>query len=456
MFAIIDIETCGGKFEFRKGRITEICIVVHDGLQVVDKFTTLINPECYIAPMYTKITNITNEMVADAPKFHEVAKKILEMTEGKIFVAHNVGFDYGFIKDEFASMGYKYRRDTLCTVRLSRKLIPNRISYSLGHLCASLGIEIEGRHRAEGDAVATAQLFDLLMLLKSQHPQYKNMGVEDIMAKRIDKIKEYILKKLPEECGVYYFLGRDKQIIYIGKSKNAYSRALSHFNSTEKKGKKMLNDLFNVDFVPTGSELIALLMEADEIKKHKPPYNRMRKASEFTHSIDHWTDKKGIINFKIIAHDEAENPLLSFTTYATARERLEFLIDEHTLCLQYCGLTEEGSQCFNHQIKTCNGICCGEEEIEEYNKRANKILAKYLFKEPNFILIDKGRNENERSVIVVEDHQYWGYGYFETFDSISSPEELKGYASSKNYYPDTNDIIRGWMEKQSKLTKVVF
>src|ERR1700741_76802 len=252
MFAIIDIETCGGKFEFRKGRITEICIVVHDGLQVVDKFTTLINPECYIAPMYTKITNITNEMVADAPKFHEVAKRIIEMTEGKIFVAHNVGFDYGFIRDEFASMGYRYRRETLCTVRLSRKLIPNRISYSLGHLCASLGIEIEGRHRAEGDAVATAQLFDLLLALKSQHPQYKNMGVDEIMTRRIDKIKEYVLKKLPEDCGVYYFLNRDKQIIYIGKSKNAYGRAMSHFNSTEKKGKKMLNDLFNVDFVPTG------------------------------------------------------------------------------------------------------------------------------------------------------------------------------------------------------------
>jgi DNA polymerase III subunit epsilon len=208
MFAIIDIETCGGKFEFRKGRITEICILKHDGLSVIERFTSLVNPECNISSYFTGLTGITNAMVANAPCFHEIAPKILEMTEGCIFVAHNVGFDYGFIKEEFNSLGYKYKRDTLCTVRLSRKLIPGRISYSLGHLCASLGIEIFGRHRAEGDAEATAILFDLLIQLKGQHPQYKNMGVEEIMVRRVDKIKQYILNKLPEECGVYYFLNK--------------------------------------------------------------------------------------------------------------------------------------------------------------------------------------------------------------------------------------------------------
>lgn len=456
MFAIIDIETCGGKFEFRKGRITEICILIHDGLQVVDKFTTLINPECYISPLYTKLTNITNEMVADAPRFHEVARKILEMTEGKIFVAHNVGFDYGFIKDEFNSLGYKYRRETLCTVRLSRKLIPGRISYSLGHLCASLGIEIFGRHRAEGDAVATAQLFDLLLQLKSQHPQYKNVGVEEIMTRRIDKIKEYILKKLPEECGVYYFLNKEQEIIYVGKSKNAYNRALSHFNTTEKKGKKMLNDLYNVDFVPTGSELIALLMEAEEIKKHKPVYNRMRKASEFTHSMDYFMDKRGILNFKIVPYEEAENPVLSFNTYSTARERLDALIDEYTLCLRYCGLTDEEAVCFNHQIKNCNGICCGQEEAEVYNLRANKILDKYVFKDKNFVIVDQGRNEHERSVVLVENRQFAGYGYFDAADQINTTEELKGFANRGNYYADSNDIIRGWLEKQNKVKLISF
>jgi DNA polymerase-3 subunit epsilon len=167
MFAIIDIETCGGKFDFPKGRITEICIIIHDGLQVTEKFSTLINPECYISPLYTNITGITNQMVANAPKFHEIANTILQLTENRIFVAHNVSFDYNFIKGEFASLGHNYEREKLCTVKLSRKLIPGKKTYSLGPLCESLGISNNARHRAEGDAVATAKLFDILLQIKS-------------------------------------------------------------------------------------------------------------------------------------------------------------------------------------------------------------------------------------------------------------------------------------------------
>ena len=167
MFAIIDIETCGGKFKPQRGRITEICILIHDGLQVTEKSSTLINPECYIAPIYTNITGITNQMVATAPKFHEVANTILKLTQNRTFVAHNVSFDYNFIKGEFAALGYEYEREKLCTVRLSRKLIPGKKTYSLGPLCQSLGISNDARHRAEGDAVATAKLFDILLQIKS-------------------------------------------------------------------------------------------------------------------------------------------------------------------------------------------------------------------------------------------------------------------------------------------------
>ena len=195
MFAIIDIETCGGKYEYKRGRITEICIAIHDGLQVIEKWTTLINPECFISPYFINLSGISNEMVVDAPKFYEVAQKIIELTEGKIFVAHNVGFDYGFIKDEFAGLGYAYKRETLCTVRLSRKLMPSKLSYSLGKLCESIGIEVENRHRAEGDVDATVKLFDRLLELKALNPQFKNQGVEELMTRRIDKIKQYILNK---------------------------------------------------------------------------------------------------------------------------------------------------------------------------------------------------------------------------------------------------------------------
>ncbi|HTB30954.1 MAG TPA: exonuclease domain-containing protein [Bacteroidia bacterium] len=455
MFSIIDIETCGGRFEYPKGRIIEISILVHDGLQVVDKYTTLINPGCYISPLYTRISGITNDMVENAPRFHQVAKKILEMTEGNVFVAHNVGFDYGFVKEEFNSLGYKFRREKLCTVRLSRKLIPGRISYSLGHLCASLNIPIEGRHRAEGDAVATAQLFDLLLRLKAAHPQFKNMGVDEIMGRRIDKIKEYILKKLPEECGVYYFLDKEGKIIYIGKSNNMYQRAQSHFNSKESKSKKMLNDLYDVNFQLTGSELIALLVESEEIKKHRPYYNRARVADKFSHCINWNEDEKGIINFKITTSEESFNVLRSFTSYATARDTLERWLDEYTLCLRYCGLTEDDAICFNHHIKKCNGICAGEEEIKEYNKRASKILKEYSFGTKDFLIIEEGRHAEERSLVLIEKGHYAGYGYADTTGQANSPEELRDSIKKTSSYPDNDDIVRGWLNKHSVKTLVL-
>lgn len=450
MFAIIDIETCGGKFEFQRGHIIDICILIHDGLQVVDKFSTLINPQCNITPFYTKLSGITNEMVKDAPTFPEVAKKIVEMTEGKIFVAHNVGFDYGFVKDEFAALGYKYKRETLCTVRLSRKLIPGKLSYSLGNLCESMGIENKARHRAEGDAEATAILFNRLLELKAMDPQYKNKGVEELMTRRVDKIKEYVLKKLPEACGVYYFLDKEGRIIYIGKSRNMYNRALSHFNTHERKGKKMLNELYNVDFVLTGSELIALLLESEEIKKHKPKYNRMRKGAEFTHCIDTFTGKNGIIQFKIVPFEESERPLASFTTYATARERLDHWIDEYALCMRYCNLTSEDAVCFNHQIKKCNGICCGQEETDDYNKRATEIVVKHSYEKLNFLVVDKGKVRGEKSLVYVKDGKYYGFGYVSNESSFSSVEELEYAVKKQSYYPDSDMLVQGYLKSKPR------
>lgn len=449
MFAIVDIETCGNKFGYPHGRIIEIAILVHDGLQVTERFSTLVNPGCHISSFYTGISGITNDMVTDAPYFHQIAKKIIELTESRIFVAHNVSFDYGFVKNEFASIGFQYRREKLCTVRLSRKLLPKRISYSLGHLCASLNIPIEGRHRALGDAEATAQLLDLLLRLKSEHPQYKNMGVEEIMTRRIDKIKTYILKKIPEECGVYYFLDKEGKVIYIGKSTNMYNRALSHFSSHERKSRKMLQELYNVEYVQTGSELIALLVESEDIKKHIPPFNRARKTAVFTHSIDWFKDDKGIINFRITEYDESQNMLQSFISHISARERLEQWIDENTLCLRYCGLTDDDAQCFNHHIKKCNGICSGVEEIEIYNERAFKLVKQHIFNEQDFFIVDAGRRPDEKSLVLIENGRYAGFGFVDASTQLSNAEELKEVIKRARYYPDANVLVKGYLKAKS-------
>jgi DNA polymerase-3 subunit epsilon len=454
MFAIVDIETCGGKFEFQKGRIIEIAIVVHDGLSVVKSFSSLINPECYIAPNFTRISGITNEMVADAPKFHEVAKDILEFTEGCIFVAHNVNFDYSFVRDEFASLGYKYRRDTICTVRLSRKFLPGKDSYSLGKLCASLGIEVQNRHRALGDAEATAKLFDILLEVKSTHPVYKNQGAEALMVRRIDKIKQYILNKIPETTGVYYFLNNKQEILYIGKSTNMYNRAINHFNPAENKGKKLLNELSNVDFVETGSELIALLLENKEIKAHKPEFNTRQKADVFTHAIDYFINEEEILTFKIVAHEEANQPLLSFTSMAAAREKIEYLLDEFSLCLRYCSLTSEDAVCFNHQIKKCNGICAGEEAVEDYNFRAQKLVNQFTYDNPNFMILGKGRTAEEKSFVLILNQRYAGYGYLIKDQSYSNVEDIRAACIETVYHPDADHIIKSWMSRNKFEVKV--
>lgn len=449
LFAIIDIETCGGKFSYPGGRITEICILVHDGLQVTERFSTLINPECWISPYFTRLTGITNEMVQDAPTFAQIARRVLELTENCIFVAHNVNFDYGFIKAEFASMGYTYKRDTLCTVRLSRKLLPGRVSYSLGNLCQSLGIENKARHRAEGDAVATARLFDLLLQVKSQDPKYKNQGVEALMARKMDKIKPYVLNKIPETCGVYYFRNREDEIIYIGKSRNMYNRAISHFNSKEQKAGKMLNDLYNADVQETGSELIALLLEAEEIKRYKPRYNRKSKADVFTHGIDWYKNEAGISCFRIVTEEEAAQTLQMFTSYASARSQLEYWIDQYGLCLQFCNLTPQGSVCFNHQIKNCFGICAGEETPDSYNLRAEKVLELFRLKENNGFIIDTGRHATERALVYIENGHYKGYGYADVTEGIEDPESLKAMIRYTRYYPDADVILRQWLKSNA-------
>ncbi len=165
MYAIIDIETTGQAST--SGKITEIAIFIHNGFEITDSFTSLINPECYIPGFISRLTGIDNEMVQAAPKFYEVARKIVEMTQDMVFVAHNVSFDYRFVQEEFKQLGYDYQRKTMCTVRLSRKFLPGYRSYSLGNLCQELGIQINGRHRAAGDALATVKLFEIILARKA-------------------------------------------------------------------------------------------------------------------------------------------------------------------------------------------------------------------------------------------------------------------------------------------------
>jgi DNA polymerase-3 subunit epsilon len=444
VYAIIDIETCGGKYISGSGKITEICIVIHNGTQVINKFTSLVNPECYISGYYTQITGITNAMVADAPKFYEISKQIVELTTNCVFVAHNVSFDYNFIKNEFAALGYNYNREQLCTVKLSRKLLPGFSSYSLGVLCDELGIANNARHRAEGDALATAQLFDILLSAKNNNSEYAHLPLTEIYT-GIKKLRPLILEQTPPLCGVYYFMNENDEVIYVGKSINMYQRAVSHFASKEAKTKLMINELHTVKHTVTGSEAVALLLESNEIKALQPKYNRLRKTECFTHSINYQTNTEGIITLSITTIDKATNPLGAFANATKAKNHLELLLDEYNLCQTYCASTNGVSMCFNHQIKKCNGICVGEESAEEYNVRVQKIIDKNSFNPKHFFVIDTGRNPNENALIMVLNGKYYGFGYVDKEEQITNREQLMEYISNTTYFDDANQLLRSWI-----------
>ena len=270
MYAILDIETTGG--QFNEEGITEIAIYKYDGTQIVDQFISLVNPEKPIQPFVVKLTGINNAMLRSAPKFHEVAKRIIEITQDCILVAHNAEFDYRILRTEFRRLGYPYEAKTICTVELAKRLIPEQVSYSLGKLVRALGIPIADRHRASGDALATTKLFQLLL-----DKDLEKSIVQEVIKTTVEKGIKYnlavLLDKLPSQTGVYYMHRKDGSILYIGKSKNIKKRVNQHFTGITNKSKKIQVEVAEVRYEETGSELIALLKESDEIKVHKPIHN---------------------------------------------------------------------------------------------------------------------------------------------------------------------------------------
>lgn len=409
MYAIVDIETNGGSL--RNSKITEIAIFLHNGEKVIDSFVSLIDPESHIPDYITQLTGISNDMVNGAPKFYEVAKKVVEITEDAIFVAHSVNFDYSIIRSEFRKLGYDFKREKLCTVKLSRKLIPLQPSYSLGNLCENLGIEIKGRHRAGGDALATVELFERLIALdgnkitfgniKPGGPQFDN---PNISAEQIEM--------LPQEAGVYYFFNSSRELIYVGKSKNIRKRVMSHMlNSQTKKGMAMRKEIADIDFEVMGSELIALLKESDEIKKKKPFFNSAQKRTYFQYGL--FTDQQidGYIRLELRKIKEGSLPLTAYASRKEGIEHLYWLNEQYTLCLTMTGLNKGKGACFHHKIKQCNGACVGKEDAEAYNERVMEALSSFRFTIQNVFVVDQGRSINERSLVQIKNGRYTGFGF---------------------------------------------
>lgn len=455
-YAILDIETTGGSP--KNERITEIAIYIHDGKQIINEYSSLVNPEKNIPYFITGLTGITNEMVADSPKFFEIAKDIVEITKDCIVVGHNVNFDYSFIQNEFKHLGYEFKRDSLCTVKLSRKLIPGYKSYSLGKICKELNININGRHRAAGDAFATVKLFELL--LKASKEQGSELITGEKPKTKLKNLNGFLkpddIDKLPSGVGVYYLHDEEGNLIYVGKSKNIHHRILSHLgNRNTRKSTEMAGKIAGISFELTGNELIALLLESEEIKSNKPIYNRAQRRSSSTWGLYEFNDDKGYTNFRILKTSSQNNlPITSFNNQTEAKNILFNQVEKNWLCPKLCGLYNTDGACFHYEIRQCNGACIGQEPVKTYNDRAQKLMDKFEFEEKNLLIIDKGRTDNEKSVVLLENGLYKGYGYINTEDSYLKIEDLKECINIKDDNRDIRQIINLYLRK-NKAEKVV-
>jgi len=445
-YTIIDIETTGNGLKGNK--ITEIAIFKFDGEKVIDEFTSLVNPECPIPFFITGLTGIDDATVRDAPVFSEISEKVNEMTRDCIFVAHAVNFDYGVIKEEFRQLGLEFSRKKLCTVRLSRKLVPGLQSYSLGKLCAALNIPITDRHRARGDAEATVILFQHLL----QKPDAQSVLTQFLNSRNQEATLPPLLSRekvaaLPNAPGVYYFKNRVGEIIYIGKAINLKKRVLGHFYDKSNREIQLCKEVADIDHELSGSELVALLMESAAIKSHYPRYNRAQKKTIKQYAIFSYTDRKGIIHLGVELLKMVSNPLEVFQNRMAASAYLENLCEAHGLCPKYCHLQQIQGPCAHHRITDCSGICRGHETVEAYNEKVTTAMATMAQQHENFIIERKGRHAHEKAVVLVKEGMYCGYGFIDSSVQINSVTDLEAYIIPQKNSLEAQRIIAASLKK---------
>lgn len=425
LYAVVDIETTGG-YAANHG-ITEIAILIYDGEQVINRYQTLINPHQPIPIYIQALTGIDDKMVSTAPDFREVAAEIYNLLHDKIFVAHHVNFDYSFVKHHLDACGYVLNCKKLCTVRLSRKLFPGFSSYSLGKLCSSLSIPLTNRHRADGDASATAILLGMLMEKDTDEfitDTLKRSSKAQTLPPNLEKAE---IDNLPNTPGVYYFKDQKGKVIYVGKAKQLKKRVCTHFtgHSISMQRQNFLKNIYHIDYQTCGTELMALILEAAEIKKLWPENNRAMKRFEQKYSLYHFEDQNGYIRLGIDKYRKNGTVLYSFNHLLEGHQLLKKIAIEHLLCEKLCFIQKQKTACIGHANGACLGACIGEETPEDYNERVKQAIKQLQDLLPSFALIDNGRDEDEKSCLWVEKGKFYGMGYIADYADINDLETLK-------------------------------
>ena len=448
LYAIVDIETTGGTAA--RDKITEIAIVHHDGERITDKYSTLINPERSIPYHIIGLTGITNDMVANAPKFFEVAKEIIEWTEGRIFVAHNVNFDYGFLKEEFKSLGYTFSRSTMDTVRLSRLAFPGHKSYSLSNLIQRFGLVVKDRHRALDDAWATAEIFTMIMESGAYEGTVNNFIAMGI---RLSNLPVGItlddILRLPEGHGVYYFRNNQDTLIYVGKSKNIKSRIAQHFSDYSNKATKIRQSTHSLDYIETGNELAALIRESIEIRSLNPLYNKAQRNASYPYVL--LLIDKGEKPMLILARTRDTNASDKKIKYFTHKKLGElYLMRKMNEFSDMLAAYDEENEPETSMLNIHLGLEYPDSGaiMELYRTLFFKLISGIsMWFDDDFILINEGRNNEEKCVFLIYNGQFYGYEYLDQSMQFTTAAELMEHISPVLYHPEMDLIIHHYIKK---------
>lgn len=448
LYAVIDVETTG---KGRLGnRITEICVVLLQGNKILDKYTTFVNPEQPIPLFITELTGIDDSMVCNAPKFHEIADRIVKMTSGAIFVAHNVSFDYNVIRNEFKHIGQDFTRKKLCTVRLSRKLIPGLPSYSLGKLCKSLSITLIGRHRAEGDTDATVILLQHILNIDTEFKIIKSflkIGIsKELNLPAAINIRD--IEALPEQTGIYYFKDQSGKIIYVGKAKNIKKGVSSHFYEKKDSEATLQQQVQHIDYELTGTELVASLYEIEKIQSLSPEFNSKLKKTGVPFQIMQYVNRKGVIQLAIDRLKNTTHSLNTQYTKAAILAQLEQLCTKFQLCARFCNLETTTQACSHYKVMNCKGICQDQESVALYNMRVQEALHSIKPVHQTYIIKGIGRTDDEVSFVLVKEGIYLGYGYMPIGEQLSNIDDFNNYIDVQNHSYYTTKIIQNYLKKQ--------
>ncbi len=438
LYAIVDIETTGGN-PFNGG-ITEVGVFIFDGDKVVDTYHSLINPGASIPAYITGLTGIDDKMVSDAPTFEDLCPELFLLLKDKIFVAHNVNFDYSFLREAFKKNNILLDVPKLCTVRLSRKAFPGFKSYSLGRISEALNIEIKSRHRAMGDAEATVSLFK--MILKRIPDEVRlTLNKKSKSSCLPPNISVEHFNELPEATGVYYFHDHQAKIIYIGKAKDIKSRFKSHFSGNISKEKYMglKTEIHSVSWQLTGNELLALLIELQEIKNHWPKYNQAQKFNDDNWYLIQYEDSLGYLRFQLSKQKNIGNMLLSFESFDQARSFLLHQRGIYELCPKFCGIQKSVGECFDYFEGKCNGACGKHEAAQTYNSRVKEMLENIFHSNEEFFIEKEGRNPKEKSVLFFEKEIFTAYVFC---DIEKNAMEVKNQSVSVKAYKESKAILR--------------